>query len=251
MHRSNFSTALLFFVSALAFSGCRSSHASPSASPSAASLAKPSAGPSSARSFTRPSKHPPRDSQFAVYRNLDYGVSFRYPRNYLLQEPAQDPQQQEADSVGSDYLLTQELIEAEQPGAVLVATIQIPDDAYPNTTFAGGHLQFVVNPHATAESCRALVAPPDSLLPAAAHDLFLQDVRFQWRDRGSSTPEIIAAGREYAGFSDGSCYEFFLQAVSSSSADSGLPAAPADLAKILRPLERSVSSFHLHAVSHP
>lgn len=251
MRHSNFSTALLFFVSALAFSGCRSSHAFPNASSSVASLAKPSAASSSARNFTRPSKRPPRNSEFSVYRSPSYGISFRYPRNYLLQEAAPDPQEQEPDSSGSGVLFTQESLEAEQPGAVLVATIQIPDDAYPNTTFVSGHLQFVVNPHATAESCRALVAPPDSALPAAPHDLFLQDIHFQWRPSGSVSPSVISAGREYAGFSGGACYEFFLQVVSTPSADSAFPTAPADLAKILRPLEKSVASFRIHSVSRP
>jgi hypothetical protein len=244
MRHSNLSIALLLFAFAVALSGCRNSHASLKASPSAASPAKPSAAPSSAQSFAHLSKHPPRDSEFTVYHNPGYGISFRYPRNYLLLEPAQD----ESDDVDS-ALLTQQSLEADQPGALLVATVLIPDDAYPNTTFASGHLQFVVNPHATAESCRALVAPPDSSSPAAPHDLFLQDIHFQWRDRGSVAPGTVSAGREYAGFSGGACYEFFLQAVSTLSADSVSPTAPADLAKILRPLEKSVSSFQLHAVS--
>jgi hypothetical protein len=247
MRHSNFSTALLLFVSATAFSGCRNSDASPKASPSAASPEKPSGAPSSAQSFAHPCKHPPRDSEFSVYHNPGYGISFRYPRNYVLLEPA--PEQDSVDSSDSDFLFTPQSLEAEQPGAILVATVLIPDDAYPNTTFASGHLQFVVNPDATAESCRALVAPPDSTSPAAPHDLFLQDIHFEWRDRGSVAPGIVSAGREYAGFSGGACYEFFLQAVSTPSADSVPATAPADLAKILRPLENSVSSFQLRPAS--
>jgi hypothetical protein len=275
MRYLNPSIALFLILSPIGFTGCRNSHASSNGmgtSPSAASLAKPSGGPSSAQGFAHPSKHPARDSEFSVYRNPAYGISFRYPRNYVLLEPKsdrqQDPQQPEqtpeqapeqakeqandqnsADAADSDFLLTQESLEADQPGALLVASVLIPDDAYPNTTFGGGHLQFVVNPRATTESCRALVAPPDSPSPAAPHDLFLQDIHFEWRDRGSSTPGIRSAGREYIGFSGGACYEFFLQAVSTPSADSVFPTAQADLAKILRPLEKSVSSLHLHPAS--
>jgi hypothetical protein len=258
-------------LSALIFSGCRSSHASPSAG----SLAKRSGGASSAQSFAHLSKHPPRDSEFSVYHNPGYGISFRYPRNYVLLEPKLDPKPDSArepeqlpsqapeqalqetkeqgniDSADSDSLLSQESLEAAQPGALHVASVLIPDDAYPNTTFASGHLQFVINPHATAESCRALVAPPDSTSPAAPHDLFLQDIHFYWRDRGSVAPSILSASREYAGFSGGACYEFFLQVASTPSADSVSPTAPADLAKILRPLVKSVSSFQLHPPSQP
>jgi hypothetical protein len=227
--------------------------------------------PSSAQSSSHPSKHPPRDSEFSVYHNPGYGISFRYPRNYVLLEPKldsqQSPQQNPAqdaeqaplqnkdqdsiDSADSDLLLTQQSLEADQLGALLVATVLIPDDAYPNTTFASGHLQFVVNSQATAESCRALVAPLDSPSLAAPHDLFLKDIHFQWRDRGSVAPSILSAGREYAGFSGGACYEFFLQAVSTPATDSVLPTPQADFAKILRPLEKSVSSFHLQAAPRP
>ena len=249
MRHSNPSIALLLFVSALAVSGCHSTHASSAASrpsPSAASPAKPSAAPSSAQSFAHPSKHPPRDSEFSVYHNPGFGISFRYPRNYLLQETAQD----ESDDTDS-ALLTQQSLDSDQPGAFLVATVLIPGDAYPNTTFARGHLQFVVNPHATAESCRELVAPPDSLLPAAPDELLLQGILFHWRDRGSVAPGIISASREYAGFSGGACYEFFLQVVSTPAADALLPTPQADLGKILRPLEKTVSSFQLRPTSQP
>lgn len=211
MRHSKPSTALLLLVSAMAFSGCHTSHASSSA----ASLAKPSGAPSSAQSFAHRSKHSVGDSEFSVYHNPGYGISFRYPRNYLLlepklepkldpeQDPEQTPEQASIGSVDSELLLTPQSLDSDQPGALLVATVLIPDDAYPNTSFASGHLQFVVNPRATAESCRALVAPPDSPLPAAPHELFLQDIHFYWRDRGSSTPSILFAGREYAGFSGG------------------------------------------------
>lgn len=264
MRHSKPSTALLLLVSAMAFSGCHTSHASSSA----AFLAKPSGAPSSAQSFAHRSKHSVGDSEFSVYHNPGYGISFRYPRNYLLlepklepkldpeQDPEQTPEQASIGSVDSELLLTPQSLDSDQPGALLVATVLIPDDAYPNTSFASGHLQFVVNPRATAESCRALVAPPDSPLPAAPHELFLQDIHFYWRDRGSSTPSILFAGREYAGFSGGACYEFFLQAASTPSAYSVLPTPgavlptpPADLAKILRPLEKSVSSFQLRPAS--
>jgi hypothetical protein len=198
------------------------------------------------------SKHPPRDFEFAIYHNPNYGVSFRYSRNYLLQEleqdPEQDPENDNADSFNSAFLLTPQELAADQPGAILVATLLIPDDAYPNTTFVRGHLQFVVNPHATVESCLALVAPPDSAWPASIDVLALQGIAFHWRDRGSVSPSEISAGREYAGFSNGACYEFFLEVVS-APANGSAPVAPADLAKILRPLERTVSSFQFHAAA--
>jgi hypothetical protein len=200
------------------------------------------------------SKHPPRDSAFALYHNPAYGVSFRYPRNYALDSLGED-----ADAVAeSPTLKTQQQFDAEQPGALLLATIEIPADSYPNTTFVEGHLQFAVNPPSTAESCRALVVPPDSDLPGATDQTIIQGIPFHWRDRGAITPDAIAAGRDYAGFSAGACYEFFLEVAAmppatqapasapASSLNSPTRLAPADLPKILRPLEKTVSSLQFH-----
>ncbi len=200
------------------------------------------------------SKHPPRDSAFALYHNPAYGVSFRYPRNYAL-----DSLNEDSDAVAdSPTLKTQQQLDAEQPGALLLATIEIPADAYPNTTFVEGHLQFAVNPQSTAESCRALVAPPDSDWPGATDQTIIQGIPFHWRDRGAITPDALVARRDYAGFSAGACYEFFLEVAATppatqapayaatSSLNSPTHQVPADLPRILRPLEKTVQSLQFH-----
>ena len=198
------------------------------------------------------SKHPPRDSAFALYHNPAYGVSFRYPRNYTLDSLGEDGYA----VAESPTLKTQQQLDAEQPGALLLATIEIPADAYPNTTFVEGHLQFAVNSQSTAESCRGLVAPPDSDWPGATDQTIIQGIPFHWRDRGAITPDAVVASRDYAGFSAGACYEFFLEVAAmppaaASSLNSPTHIAPADLPKILRPLEKTVSSFQLRpATSH-
>jgi hypothetical protein len=184
-----------------------------------------------------PSKHAPRDSAFSVYNNPAYGVSFRYPRTYSLAEE---------DFTDGSSLKTQQQLQSDQPGVLLIATIEIPPDAYPNTTFTEGHLQFAVNPQATAESCRSFVAPPDSDWPGATDKTVVQGIPFYWHDRGLITSESITFSRDYAGYSNGTCYEFFLQIVSTSASNSAVPITQADLSKILRPFEKTISSLQLH-----
>jgi hypothetical protein len=241
----------LLLLSVAFHPGCNTSHAH--SAPARSSLVKLQTAPPPV------SKHPPRDSAFALYHNPAYGISFRYPRNYALDSLGED-----ADAVAeSPTLKTQQQLDAEQPGALLLATIEIPADAYPNTTFVEGHLQFAVNAQSTAESCRALVAPPDSGWPGVTDQTIIQGIPFHWRDRGAITPDSIVAGRDYAGFSAGACYEFFLEvaatppatqapaSAAASSLNSPTHLVPADLPKILRPLEKTVSSFQLHpAASH-
>jgi hypothetical protein len=185
------------------------------------------------------SKHAPRDSAFSVYNNPAYGVSFRYPRTYSLAEE---------DLADGSSLKTQQQLQSDQPGALLIATVEIPSDAYPNTTFSEGHLQFAVNPQATAESCRSFVAPPDSDGSGAADKTIVQGIPFYWRDRGLITSESTF-NRDYAGYSNGTCYEFFLQVVSTPASSSAVPINQADLGKILRPFEKTISSLQLHPES--
>ena len=193
-------------------------------------------------------RHPPHDSALSVYNNPTYGVTFRYPRNYLLKE--------ELHPDDDAYLVEKRrALEAAQPGVIVVVTLLIPDDAYPNTTFVGGHLQLAVNPHATFASCRAFLAPPDSAAPGAAGGILeettLQGMTLYWRDGGSLAEPTARANREYVGFANGTCYEFFLEAASSSAVYSGVPVAPADFGKILRPLEKAVLSLQARPPSAP
>jgi hypothetical protein len=220
---------LLLLAIPARLSGCNTTRAR--STPTRSSVVKPQTpAPSS-------SKHAPRDSAFSVYNNPAYGVSFRYPRTYSLAEE---------DLADGSSLKTQQQLQSEQPGALLIATIEIPSDAYPNTTFSEGHLQFAVNPQATAESCRSFVAPPDSDGSGATDQTVVQGIPFYWRDRGLITSESITFSRDYAGYSNSTCYEFFLQVVSTPASSSAVPINQADLGKILRPFEKTISSLQLH-----
>jgi hypothetical protein len=231
MFHANRLFALALIVSATCLSACGNSQAHLAPARHSAPASKPAPVP--AHAF---SKQPPHEGAISVYNNPDYGLTLRYPRNYLLDE--------DLDPDDSPALMTQHDWESQQPGAILVATLRIPDDAYPNTTFAAGYLQFVVNPAVTAATCRSFIAPPDSDWPGAADQITLGGVPFFWRDRGAISNESISAARDYAGFSSGACYEFTLEVSSSSGSDPLI--APADLPKLLRPLEKIVSSLQLH-----
>src|SRR5258708_33549659 len=91
-------------------------------------------------------KDAPHESFLSTYHNPEEGISFRYPRNYSLEEG--DVQE------SSFFLKRQNDLNSEQPGATLLATVLIPEDGYPNTTFEHGSLQLVANETATEKDCR-------------------------------------------------------------------------------------------------
>src|SRR5258708_26810427 len=118
---------LLMLSSAVSLSGCSKSHRNPT--PVRQSGAK------SGTPMPPAPKHPARDAALSTYHHPDYGVSFRYPRNFELQEKFES---------GSTEPLAR--LTGHQRGSSPVAAVLIPSDAYPNTTFRGGSLQLVVNP---------------------------------------------------------------------------------------------------------
>ena len=189
-----------------------------------------------------------RESSYSVYRNVEYGVWFRYPRNYALQEAEQTQTEASADTAVAEPATanakTQEQLEAEQPGAILLASVVIPEDAYPNTTFVGGSLQFGVNRSITAESCGGAL-----ILQAEDPDgpigmINVHDVVFSWAEDVRTADGTDYLERDYAAFSKGTCYEFFLRVdVGSGANDDGV--RKADAQKVVWQLEKIVSSFQL------
>jgi hypothetical protein len=226
--------SLLLFAVAMVgcvLSGCSSKAASPKSEKGAQST---SAAPVNLE--RKPVAKPaPRESEFSTYTNPEYGVAFRYPRNFALDEGAPE----DVAGVRSELEL-----QSEQPGAVLVATVAVPDDAYPNTNFAGGSLQFGVNRYLAAEGCRNFLASQmgDSTGPTGATTI--QGVAFAWAesDEGDANAEYLE--RDYAGFSNGTCYEFFLRVgVGPATDEAGV--RPADRKKILSHLEKIVASLQI------
>src|SRR5579859_7130715 len=91
-------------------------------------------------------KAAPRETFLSSYSNPEEGISFRYPRYYALEEGDLEEH--------SFFLKRQDDLDIEQPGTRLVATVLIPEDSYPNTTFEHGSLQLFVDDYATPENCK-------------------------------------------------------------------------------------------------
>ena len=229
MWRARRSISLLLLLTTPWLSGCHSTHAQPTPSRSSAAKAQSPAAPAS--------KHPPRDSALSVYNNPTYGVSFRYPRNYLLDD--------QPDSEDPSILLAQRELAEQQPGAILVATVTIPPDAYPNTTFRSATLHLVIHPGLTLETCQSFAAPMDAADTPGATPA--QGLIFHWRQAASAAAGTAFLDRDYSAFSAGTCYEFHLQVVTASNPDADPSIKPADDSKIIRHLDKIVSSLQFHS----
>jgi len=181
----------------------------------------------------------PRESAFSTYANGEYGATFRYPRNYPLDEGPLDEATE--DTPG---LRNQTDLEAEQSGGVLVATIAIPDDSFPNTTFAGGSMQFAVNRYLADESCRQFPVERLGDAHGATGIKTIAGVPFAWADSDAGAGYTEFVERDYAGFANGTCYEFFVRVGTEAGSDSP-ETKPANQKKILGQLEKILESLQL------
>jgi hypothetical protein len=169
--------------------------------------------PKVAQHFANPA---PRDYALASYSDPEHGVSFRYPRNFALLESDDDGDSdrviswEQAKQAGAGVRTADEL-SSDDPGSTLLATIVVPDDAYPNTSFAGGSLQFSINRYQTASSCRANLLERLGDVKAPSGTVTAQGVSFAWIDIDTGDGNTEFAERDYAGFANGACYEFFMR----------------------------------------
>jgi hypothetical protein len=192
----------------------------------------------------------PRESATVAFTSPEYGVTFHYPRSYALRE--EEPEdggsaQSTAEEDSREDLpgvRTAAELKTEQPGAILLATLVVPDDAYPNTNFAGGSVQFGVNTYETSQSCREM--PKERLGDAtgATGTTPVGSVAFSWAesDEGAGSTEFFE--RDYAGFANGACYEFFVR-VGAGPSDAADQLKPANQKKILAQLEKIVTSLQV------
>jgi hypothetical protein len=220
--------SLPLILSAIWFSGCGRTHAQPARSQLSTAKAQASK-PALA-------KHATRESTLSTYNNPTYGVTFRYPRNYFLNDAFE--------SEDAAILEARQKLAAQQPGATLVAIAAIPPDAYPNTTFVSGTLQLIVNPRVTSETCQSFAVPLDEWYTYGATSI--QGIGFNWRQRGFAAMGTGYLDRDYAGFSRGTCYEFFLEVVTGSNPELDPGIKDADEVKIMRQLEKIVLSLQIH-----
>ncbi|MCU1243545.1 MAG: hypothetical protein JWO71_4271 [Candidatus Acidoferrum typicum] len=186
-----------------------------------------------------PHRDAPREAFRSTYNNPEQGISFRYPRNYSLEDG--DVQEH------SFFLKRQEDLDLERPGARLVATILIPEDGYPNTTFEHGSLQLVIDEAASEKSCRDSISPGSSAGSNVNRSgtTTVQGTALFWSEQESEAGGTKILERAYAGYSQGTCYEFLLTLAVEETPDPDGFGKAADTTKIMKQLEKIVLSVQI------
>lgn len=170
-------------------------------------------------------------SQLRTYESDRYGVSFRYSKDYILTMGQQDlPVYWWLAGIDDGY--------RSQPDRVMLATVDLPHDAYPGTGFGGAFFNLSVNQKPSAAACYALLPSTERPLNKSV----INGVSFVWTTIGGVLNMGHEASEEdYVAYKNGTCYEVTLGM-------EDMFANAADNAPDLLPLDRSDISRRLRAI---
>jgi hypothetical protein len=227
----------------------------------------PVAVPEAAKKVVK--KHRPAN---ATYVNGTYGVSFSYPRKYSLQSG----EKQEELPVDAGFV---------KPGAVEIASVDMPDSGYPETDFSGALLNLSVNTDMTADECTQFAPTPkdeaaksdaqtgqkstasdnpnpsDAASIAPATDAVKSTETLKptavklGANEFSEAEQMKTAGEQQSDvkyfhlFKNGACYEFALDVQTFRKGDEDL--AQVDRGQVFRQLEKILTSARIKDVEVP
>ncbi len=178
-----------------------------------------------------------------TYKESAYGVSFRYPRKYALKTG----DEAHRDLAGLGPLPTNFV----QPGGVVVATVELPHNAYPDTDFASAFFNVSVNRSLSADECGQFALPVHlEIEPVPAAKVKIGATQFdEVEDIDAKTPNQADA-KYYHVFQNGACYEFAL-GLGTAGDDSNSGVKPVDRAAVFGKLERILATVKIQPVSEP
>ena len=178
------------------------------------------------------------------YVDRDSGVSFRYPRKYVLKTG------HAADELVSSNLAVMDFA---QPGGVVTAAVAIPEGAYPKSDLVSAMFDASVNKSLTAEQCGEFSAPqPDSAMQAStaastatpAPKLIVGDMELASAETLGSADSRKEESKYYHVFENGACYEFGLK-VATTGVDPGEGGKPVDRDEVFNKLERILATVKI------
>ena len=152
-----------------------------------------------------------------TYADKTSGVSFQYPRKYVLKT-----------GEGMNELVTAGAMDFVQPGGVAIAAVAVPEGAYPKSDLASAFFDVSVNKALTAEQCGQFGGSQDATPADATAQPIVRATRLMIGDmelQSTGTLASVGSGKEeskyYHVFENGACYEFALKVATTGETDEG------------------------------
>lgn len=183
-----------------------------------------------------------KKSATVTYKSPEYGVSFRYPRPYVL-KTGDEPH---LDLAGLGPVETNFV----QPGAVTVAAVELPRGSYPGSDVSSAFFSVSVNSNVTQEECSqfafALPTGPDE---APVDPVKVQIGALQYDQLEDAVKQSDA--KYYHVFQNGSCWEFSLAMGVIPDTDSKETFTKVNPADVFGKLEKILASVKIEPAIAP
>jgi hypothetical protein len=174
----------------------------------------------------------------ATYVNGAYGVSFTYPRKYSLQA-----------GVGKSLMPVP--ANFVKPGAIEIASVDMPDSSYSETDFLAGLLYVTVNLGITSDECSQFATNSDlkSGEVTKPETVKIGANEFTVLEQMSGEMEHQSDLKYFHVFKNGACYEFAMDVETSRKPDEDL--AQVDRGEVFQQLSRILTSARIKDVELP
>ncbi len=179
----------------------------------------------------------------ATYADPSHGVSFRYPKSYVLKS---DEQKGDASAIG---LIQTNFV---QPGGVTFAAIEMPRSSYPGVAFTSGFFSVSVNSSLSKEQCQQFALPNSEHAenePVAPAKVKLGGTDFTMVEDFGDSAKKEPRMKYFHHFESGNCYEFGLGVGTVDDNVAGLK--PVNRSLVFAKLEQILATVKLQTVSAP
>ncbi len=136
-----------------------------------------------------------------------------------------------------------------KPGAIDIASVDMPRDSYPETDFSSALLNVSVNPGMTADECAQFAAGSKDSEATKPTTVKLGTNEFSELEQMSGETTRQSDLKYFHLFKNGGCYEFALDVETSRKADEEL--AQTDRGKIFQQLEKILATARIKDVELP
>jgi hypothetical protein len=180
-----------------------------------------------------------------TFNDPNNGVSFQYPRNYIL-KTGDEPQ--EMDLAGLGHLKTNYV----QPGGVTVVAIELPRSSYPGTDFTSAYFGVSVNSTISKEQCEVFAFPktdhPEKE-PNSVSKVKIAGTEYAMVEDQGGSDEEEARLKYFHHFENGNCYEFSMGLGTTDATVAGLK--PVNRSLVFGRMEQMLASVKLQPVAIP
>lgn len=139
----------------------------------------------------------------STYQNVDVGISFEYPNNWIVKS-GDTAEWRMGNAVVGDYGLYTKY----DPSSISLITVEIPPSLYPGTNLKGAYFNLSVDKQLSQNQCLALTSQPGPNNGGGV--ITIGGVVFNWTRAGSVAAGTDEYTENYSGYTNATCYEFNL-----------------------------------------